>query len=41
LGWQEGKATIIRRKISVTFTKDGYGMYVLFGCEEDIRDEIL
>jgi len=41
LGWREGKATIIKRKISVMFTKDGYGMYVLFGCEGDIKDEIL
>ena len=40
-GWKEGKATVIKRKISAMFTRDGYGMYVLFGCEEDIKSEIL
>ena len=40
-GWKEGKPKFDNRVISVLFTKNGYSMYVLYGCEEDIKEEIL
>ena len=41
LGWKEDKPKRDGRTISVLFTKEGYGMYILYGCEEEIRNEIL
>jgi len=40
-GWKEGKPNRDNRVISVMFTKDGYAMYVVYGCEEEIKNEIL
>lgn len=40
-GWKEGKSKIDRRTISILYTKEGYGLYLLFGCEEEIKSEIL
>ena len=39
-GWKEGKPKKDGRVISVLFTKDGYGMFILYGCEEEIKDEV-
>lgn len=40
-GWKEGKSNVDKKSISVLYTKDGYGIYVLYGCEEEIKNEIL
>lgn len=39
-GWEEVKPKKEGRVISSLFTKDGYGMYLLYGCEEEIKDDI-
>ena len=41
LGWKENTPKKDGRTISVLFTRDGYGIYLLYGCEEEIRNEIL
>lgn len=45
LGWKEERQShpsfAGHEKISSIFTKDGYAVYVLYGCEEDVKDEIL
>lgn len=40
-GWKEGKSRMDRKTISILYTKDGYGLYILYGCEEEIKSEIL
>ena len=40
-GWKATTKALESRKVSMLFTKDGYGVYVLYGCEEDIKEEIL
>ena len=40
-GWIEAHPKRDDRVISSLFIKDGYGMHILYGCEEEIRDEIL
>lgn len=44
-GWQENKEYkpiyAGHNKISVLFTKNGFGLYLLYGCEKDVKDEIL
>jgi len=41
LGWEEKKPQKENRVISSLFTKDGYGLYILYGCEEEIKDDVL
>jgi len=41
LGWKEKKPTIDRRKISAIFEKNGYSIYMLYGCKEDVENELL
>jgi hypothetical protein len=40
-GWKEGNPKKTKDKISTIYTKDGYAIFVLYGCEEDIKNEIL
>ena len=40
-GWHEEKPTRTKDKISCMFIKNGFALYVLYGCEESIRDEVL
>lgn len=41
MGWKEEKPVRTKDKISCMFTKDGYALYTLYGCEETVRDEVL
>jgi hypothetical protein len=40
-GWREGSTKKTKTNISTLFHKDGYAIFVLYGCEEDIKNEIL
>jgi len=40
-GWKEGKPSKDEKMITNLFTKDGFGIYILYGCEEEVKDEIL
>jgi hypothetical protein len=40
MGWKEGKRIKNKRKVSTLFTKNGYGAYILFGCEEELKNEL-
>jgi hypothetical protein len=39
-GWKENSPKRDKRTITTLFTKDGYGIYVLYGCEEEIKNEV-
>lgn len=41
IGWKELKPLRDRDKVCTLFTKDGYAVYVMYGCEEDIKNELL
>ena len=41
LGWQETNPKIQRRIISAIFTKDGYATCLIFGCEEEVKNEVI
>jgi hypothetical protein len=41
MGWKEEKPTRTKDKISGIFTNAGLAIYVLYGCEETIRNEVL
>lgn len=40
-GWKETKAEREDRTVTGFFTKNGYGIYLIYGCEEEIKHEIL
>jgi hypothetical protein len=40
-GWKADKTNRTRSSISTLFTKNGMGIWMLFGCEEDVRNELL
>ena len=41
-GWKlSGTPGRSGRKVSCLFIKDGYAVYGLYGCEEDVREEVL
>lgn len=45
LGWKNSKnpsaEDLQRRVIPCLYTKNGLAVYILFGCEEDIKEEVL
>ena len=42
IGWkQTGVPNLKSRKLEGLFIKDGLAIYILYGCEEDIKEEIL
>ena len=41
MGWKEEKPTRTKDKVSCIFTKNGFAVYFLYGCEESIRDEVI
>ena len=41
-----GNKTLVAMTVGVDsmkaiFTKNGYALYILYGCEEDVKDELL
>ena len=40
-GWKENKPVIEGEVLTSVFTKNGYSMFVMYGCREDIDNEIL
>jgi len=40
-GWEESKPRRDKRTLSVMFKKNGYSMFLLFGCDEDVKNELL
>jgi hypothetical protein len=41
VGWKESHTKREGRVISTLMSKDGYGIFLLYGCEEEIKDEII
>ena len=40
-GWKEENPTRTKDKISCIFTKNGFAIFFLYGCEENVKNEIL
>ena len=40
-GWKETNSKRDKRILSATFKKNGYSMFVLYGCDEDVKNELL
>lgn len=40
-GWKRDKSERSKKTISTLFIKNGMAIWLLFGCEEDIKNEIL
>jgi hypothetical protein len=39
VGWTESKTKREGRVISTLMVKEGYGIFLLYGCEEEVKDE--
>ena len=40
-GWKQVKTEREDRTVTALFSKNGYGIYLIYGCEEEIKHEIL
>jgi hypothetical protein len=40
-GWKETHPIADKRSIASLYIKNGYGLYILYGCEEEIKNELL
>ena len=40
-GWKKEKSKIENRMIIAYYTKNGYGISLIYGCNEDVKKELL
>jgi hypothetical protein len=40
-GWVEFKSKRDKKILSTTLKKNGYSIFLLYGCDEDVKNEIL
>lgn len=40
-GWVEFKSKRDKKTLSTTLKKNGYSIFLLYGCDEDVKNELL
>ncbi len=40
-GWKKEQGRILKDIVDVHYIKDGLRVYIIFGCDEDVKKEVL